>query len=60
MARMAEATGEASLRLVPLFTELVEKAAERRPVNVAGGGGGGDGSGSGSVQARGMKVRVDN
>ena len=57
LARMAEATGEASLRLVPLFTELVEKAAERRPVNVAGGGGD---SSSGSVQARGMKVRVDN
>ena len=59
LARMAEATGEASLRLVPLFTELVEKAAERRPVNVAGGRG--DGSSSSScVQARGMKVRVDN
>ena len=58
MARMAEATGEASLRLVPLFTKLVEKAAERRPVNVAGGDG--DGSSIGSVQARGMKVRVDN
>ena len=47
MVRMAEATGEAALRLVPLFAELVEKAAERK-VNVAGGG---------SMQARGMNVR---
>ena len=50
LARMAEATGEAELRLVPLFTELVEKAAERK-VNVASG------DGNGSVQARGMKAR---
>ena len=59
LARMAGATGEASLGLAQLFTELVERAA-RRKVNVAvGGGGSRDGDGGGSVQARGMKVRME-
>ena len=48
LARMAEATGEASLRLAPLFTGLVERAAKRKVHVVAGG-----------VQARGMKMRMD-